>query len=257
MKAIIVAAGTGSRLRPYTDSVPKCMVNIVGRPMIERQLETLKTLGIDDVTIIGGYRSEVLESLGLDLVLNPRFDKTNMVSTLFCAEDRMRAGEDLLILYGDIVYEPRVLRKLVECEGDVCITADAQWERVWRLRMDDPLQDAESFRHDADMNVIELGRKPKGYEDIQAQYMGLIKVSGDAVERLIDTYRGMDRSATYDGKDFDNMYMTSFIQYLIDSGWQVKVALVENGWLEIDSVEDLETYERMHSEGTLDEFCRL
>lgn len=53
----------------------------------------------------------------------------------------------------------------------------------------------------------------------------------------------MDKSAIYDGKDYDNMYMTSLLQHLIDSGWHAQAALINNGWLEVDSVDDLRVYE--------------
>ena len=61
----------------------------------------------------------------------------------------------------------------------------------------------------------------------------------------------------YDGKDFDNMYMTSFLQLLIDSGWKAKAVLVNNGWLEIDSVDDLTQYETMAEQGDLDNFYKV
>ena len=72
--------------------------------------------------------------------------------------------------------------------------------------------------------------------------------------KLIDFYNGLDRSAVFDGKDFDNMYMTSFLQLLINAGWKAKAVEVSNGWLEVDSVEDLDHYERMAEAGSLDAF---
>jgi hypothetical protein len=77
------------------------------------------------------------------------------------------------------------------------------------------------------------------------------------VTKLAEFYCELDREATYDGKNFDNMYMTSFLQELIDSGWLVKAAFVRNGWLEVDAVSDLELYESMERAGTLSKLCRL
>ena len=71
-----------------------------------------------------------------------------------------------------------------------------------------------------------------------------------------EIYKQIDKSLHFRGQDFDNMYMTSFIQYLIDYGWQVKASLIKNGWLEVDTVEDLESYDQMSKE-TLDSYCRL
>ena len=66
----------------------------------------------------------------------------------------------------------------------------------------------------------------------------------------------MDRESIYDGQDFDNMYMTSFIQYLINSQWEVKATVIDNGWLEVDTIEDLKRYESL-SKGSLDSYCFL
>ncbi len=258
MTSIILAAGQGTRLRPYTDELPKCMVPLAGKPLLHHQMDTLAACGADsDMVVVGGYRSDRLDLRNAELITNPAYDSTNMVTTLFCARDRMRDGEDLLISYGDIVFEPGVLRALLDGDGGIRLAADRQWERLWSTRMDNPLDDAETFVMDASGTVIELGKKPGGYDEVQAQYMGLIFVRGDQVADFKHAYDELDRSATYDGKDFDNMYMTSFLQYLIDSGRGVHACLVDSGWLEVDTTDELEQFESMAGDGTLDEFCRL
>ena len=85
MKVIILAAGQGTRLRPLTDNCPKCMVEVNGKSIIERQLETMYACGIkeDDITVIAGYRNEVLQdrfrNTGIRFVVNNDFETTNMV----------------------------------------------------------------------------------------------------------------------------------------------------------------------------------
>ena len=87
--------------------------------------------------------------------------------------------------------------------------------------------------------------------------MGLIYVRGDHVGKLIKFYDSMDRSKIYGGKDFDNMYMTSFLQQLIDHEWHVQSCLVNNGWLEIDTAAELELYQQLHESGELKSYCYL
>ena len=77
------------------------------------------------------------------------------------------------------------------------------------------------------------------------------------MDELIEFYNQLDPSAIYDDKDFDNMYMTSFLQLLIDNGWKIKAVLVNNGWLEIDSINDLSKYEALAKEGKLDRFFKV
>lgn len=258
MRTLILAAGQGTRLRPYTEDRPKCMVALAGVPLLHRQMAAMRQCGITDgITVIGGYRSGDLDALGAGLVINPEYASTNMVRTLFCAQDQMVPGEDLVISYGDIIYEPGVFQSLLDCEAPVCLAADREWRRLWQLRMDEPLDDAETFRMNEKGLVIELGKKPESYDQVVAQYMGLIKVRADHVQAFKDAFLALDRSRLYDGKDFDNMYMTSFIQHLIDTGWPVKACLVSNGWLEVDTAEELEAYSEMAADGRLDSYCKL
>lgn len=258
MKVIILAAGQGTRLRPYTNDRPKCMVELGGVPLLHRQLTVLKQLGIqeEDIALVGGYLKECLDAPNVTLFYNEKFASTNMVSTLFCAESFMNPDDDLLICYGDIVYEPSVLKTLLETDGDLTLSADSQWKRLWALRMDDPLSDAETFKiHDG--RIIELGKKPKNYDEVQAQYMGLIRINAHKVQDFINFYHQLDKHATYDGKDFNNMYMTSLIQLIIDEGWKVRPALVNNRWLEVDSASELELYQRMFDSGSLSDYINL
>lgn len=257
MKAIILAAGQGTRLRPHTDDKPKCMVELAGKPLLHRQLEALRSVGIEQILLVGGYRADRLDAKGVELATNPRYAETNMVSTLFCAEDWMSPGEDLLIAYGDIVYEPRVVQSLIDVDAPIAISVDRQWQKLWESRMDDPLSDAETLKLADGDHIVELGKKPLSLDDIQGQYMGLIKVRGDSVQAFRDAWHRLDRKGVYDGKDFDNMFMTSFIQNLIDTGHDVRAAFTDNGWIEVDTVEDLAHYESMHREGTLQKFVRL
>lgn len=240
MKAIILAAGQGTRLRPLTNDRPKCLVELGSKPLLDHQLDVLRGAGINDITVVAGYREDQIKRAGLRKILNPRYAFTNMVYTLFCAHELMDGKEDLIISYGDIVYEPRVLQALLDCNAPVCLTIDREWRRYWELRMDNPLEDAESLKLADGDKIVELGRKTDSYDDIQGQYMGLIKVRADHVPLLPQVWERMDKSASYFGKDFDNMFMTSFLQHLIDIGWDVRAAFVDNGWLEIDAPEDLE-----------------
>lgn len=257
MKALILAAGQGTRLRPLTDDRPKCLVELAGKSLLERQATVLRRAGVQDLTVVSGYRADQIAARGFATRVNPRYASTNMVATLFSAEDLMVDGQDLLICYGDIVYEGRVLSSLLAVDAPVTVMIDRQWLRYWRLRLDDPLTDAETLKLGPGGRLRELGKKPRDYSEIEGQYMGLIKIRADHVAKFKQVYASMDRAATYDGKDFDNMYMTSFIQYLIDQGWDVRVAETDNGWLEVDSVSDLRRYEVMATDGSLAPFYQL
>jgi len=256
-RALILAAGQGTRLRPHTNDKPKCLVPLLGHSLLERQATVLRASGICDIHVAAGYRADQIERLGFSISINPDFASTNMAASLFSAQTFIEQPGDLVIAYGDILYQQDNLDKLLACDDEIALMIDRQWRRYWELRIDDPLQDAETLIMDGNGYVIELGKKPKDYSEIEGQYTGLIKIRANKIPAFIAFYRGLDRSAHYDGKDFDNMYMTSFLQALIDAGWKAKACLVDNGWLETDTVEDLALYETMAREGRLESLCRL
>ena len=257
MRAVILAAGRGTRLAPITNDRPKCLVELGGSSLLDHQIATLKSLKITDITVIAGYRAECLSERSLRIVLNPDYATSNMVYTLFCANDLMVDDTDLLIAYGDIVYEPHVLQALMSCTAPMCVIVDREWRRYWELRMTDPLSDAETLKIDSRGMIKTLGKKPHSYDEIQGQYIGLIKVRRDHVIRFRQLYDAMDPDSIYDGKSRKQMYMTSFIQHAIDSGWQVQSVPIANGWLEVDTYAELKLYRQMHADGTLAKFFRF
>lgn len=240
MKLLILAAGQGKRLMPLTDNKPKCMVEYNGRVIIDSIVDTAKYYGIKDIAIISGYKGEVLERYlkekNIIFYRNQKYSSTNMVSTLFCAKEFM--DDDLIITYSDIVYKQEVLKKIIESKDDFSLIIDRKWKELWLKRMDNPLDDAETLKI-KNGKIVEIGKKPRNYDDIQGQYVGLIKISKNILERVKHFYESLDKNTEYDGQNFENMYMTSFIQKIIDNLVSVKPIFIDGGWVEIDSVNDL------------------
>lgn len=236
VRAVILAAGRGTRLGALARDRPKVMVELAGDTLLAHQRRALAVAGITDVHIVLGHGADLVRShadaRGLTVWTNPDYATTNMVSTLACAQGALDGAADVLIAYGDIVYEPRVLAAIAAVDAEVTVAVDLAWRDYWSARMDDPLADAETLRMTDDGRLLEVGRRPSGYDDVEAQYMGLIRVRSDAVPRFAEVagrLAGMD----------PNTFMTTLLQRLIDDGWDVRVAPVSNGWLEIDGPEDL------------------
>ena len=250
MKAIILAAGEGKRLKPLTDNQPKCLVEFRGKPIIGYILEAMRQCGVHDVTVVTGYKSEVLqkylEKFSVKTMANHRYETTNMVETLFCAEPEMT--DDIIISYADIIYNEDILRKLILSKDNVSVIVDKNWKALWDRRMDNPLNDAETMKINPEGYITELGKRAISYDDIQGQYIGLLKIFKNVIGKIKDFYRDLDRKAVYDGKDFHNMFMTTFIQLIIDRLMPVKAIDIHGGWLEIDTLTDLRRYEEVTSE---------
>ena len=105
--------------------------------------------------------------------------------------------------------------------------------------MENPLDDAETMKLHQDLSITELGKRADSYDDIEGQYIGLIKISRRAISSVKNYYHSLDNNALYDGQSFDNMYMTSFLQLIINNLMPINAVLIEGGWLEVDSKDDL------------------
>lgn len=241
MKSVILAAGKGVRLRPLTDSVPKCMVRVNEKCIIDHILDTMAICNIDENVIVTGYKSEVLEDHLHDREVkfynNINFHNTNMVESLFCAEDEL--NDDIIISYSDIIYKKEVLNKLISAKDDFSCVVDHSWRQLWYQRMDDPLSDAETMKIDKNNFIYEIGNKANSFEDIESQYIGLIKINRNILPKVIEFYYSLRRDRLYDGRDFANMYMTTFIQLIIEHLLPVRAVVIHGGWLEIDCLDDL------------------
>lgn len=244
MKFILLAAGQGKRLRPYTDFVPKCMVKFNNKSIVDYILDTASNFNFDKTIIVNGYKKEVLEEhlkdKNITFYTNDNFENSNMLASLFYAENEF--DDDIIISYSDIVYNKNILDALIKSDAPISTIVDKDWKKLWELRMEDPLSDAESMRLDSNDNIIELGKKIKDISEVEGQYIGLIKISKDYLKKVSDFYHSLDKSKIYDGKDFDNMFMTSFIQLIIDKLSPVKAVYINSGWFEVDSTTDLEIY---------------
>ncbi len=233
MRAVILAAGRGRRMKGLTDDRPKCLIPFRGRTLLAWQLAALRGAGISDIGIVTGYRSDMLRGQGLAEFHNTRWTETQMVSSLACAEPWLRIG-NCIVSYSDIYYEPEAVRLLVESAADLAITYDPNWRALWERRFGDPLLDAETFRLRADGTLAEIGGKPGSVDEIEGQYMGLLRFTPrgwSEVARLRENMNATERDA---------MHMTGTLQRVIEAG-RVPVHAVPYGagWGEFDTDQDL------------------
>ena len=251
MKVIILAAGQGTRLRPFTDEVPKCMVKLNSKCLIERQLESIKACGVSeqDIYILTGYKEEKLHELfkGTDIkfISNQEYENTNMVYTLMCAEELFEKEDDIIVAYGDIIYTPQVFQSILNSKEELSVIVDNGWFDYWSKRCEDPLSDAETLMKDSDGYLTEIGQKTDDINRVQAQYIGLMRYQGNGVKKVLDICKeakkrsenGLELWRT--NRTYFKMYMTDMLQGLIDEGNKLKAVEINRGWYEVDCEIDL------------------
>lgn len=255
MKVIILAAGQGTRLRPMTDDRPKCMVEVNDKSILDRQLDVMHACGINnaDITIVAGYRGDVLQKKFADtevnIIINEEYETTNMVCSLMCARQVMERQEDILISYGDIIYNVTVLQKILNTEEASAVVVDDGWYSYWSKRCENPLDDAETLMYDKEDYLVEIGQKTTELSKVQSQYIGLMRFRGAGLRAMLDLAREAD-VRTQKGialwrtdRTYQKMYMTDLLQGLIDVGNKLKAIHIERGWFEIDDCDDLRIVE--------------
>lgn len=237
MKAIILAAGRGSRMKDLTDERPKCLVKLRGKVLLDWQLEALREAGISEMAIVTGYKRELLSNRGLAEFHNPRWAETNMVSSLACANEWLLV-EPCIVSYSDIFYETSAVELLIASAASVAITYDPHWLKLWEKRFGDPLLDAETFRVNSDSTLAEIGNKPKSVQEVQGQYMGLLRFTPDGWNEMLRIRTDLSSA------ECDRMHMTGTLQRVIEAGRiAIEAIPYELSWGEVDSAGDLVAYQ--------------
>ncbi len=243
MKAIILAAGQGTRLKKYTENLPKGMLSFAGKTIIERQIETFRKCGINDISIVKGYAAEKITYDGVKYYINENYVNTNMVESLLTAKTEF--DDDIIISYSDILFEENMLKEMRDTDGDFLVAVDENWKEYWKLRYGTVDYDTESLSINSNDVITELGLENPRVESISARYIGLLKFSreglSDIVEMMDNAYKGYwDKPWQQSGKIVQKAYMTDLLNALIESGKKVKAVRFNNGWVEFDTNEDYE-----------------
>ncbi len=253
----ILAAGRGSRLGPHTDHTPKCLLPFAGRPLLDWQRAAFAANGITDLGVVRGYLGSHFTDRGMWSCENPRWADTNMVCTLLCARERLEAGGDVIVSYGDIIFEPKVVAALLDAPGDIVTVIDHGWLELWRARNDDPLADAETLKIGPSGRLTDIGRPAERLEEIEAQYIGLTYFSAAGMRAFLDFHDAASPAEAWlMGRSLETCYMTDILRGLIGAGHAVQAAPITGGWLEFDTVSDLEMYNRLLRDGGLGRFFK-
>ena len=253
MKAIILAAGSGTRMGRYTDNLPKGMLAFNGKPLLQWQIETLRDAGLTDIVVVTGYAKDKIEFEGIHTFHNADYATTNMVESLLCA--RSVLDDDVLVCYADILYTEQLVKEMMTADGQVIVGVDSAWKEYWRFRYGSTEIDLESLTVKGD-KILEIGRPTETSEGLNNRYIGLIrfnKTIWPKVLELYDTKKSRQETWSQSGKSFQQGYMTDLLNELIQTGITIRPCITARQWLEFDTVEDYEKSVDALKTGTLKE----
>ena len=247
MKAIFIAAGEGLRLENITKDLPKPLVDVNGKSIIERQISLLRKNNVNDIVVTTGYKKEKFTFKNIEYVHNPNFREQEQTGSLMVA--RSKIVGDILIMFGDILFDEIILQQMLDSKGDIVIAVDKNWEKSYEERHDNPKSEADKVLIKDD-KVIQISAKNIEVNDDNdvGELLGLIKLSMKGSKILIDQYEKLENSHIgkfHDAVSFKKAKFVDMLQELLSSGITITPVSIKGKWCEIDTKHDLEIAKKM------------
>jgi phosphoenolpyruvate phosphomutase len=257
MKVIIIAAGMGSRLKDMTKYLPKPLLEIEnGKSIIEREIETLHDVGLDDIVIIRGYQKDKFVIPNVKYYDNDVYTENNILESLFCAEEAMEDG--FICTYADSVFSKDIFQRILNAPGDICLGVEPNWRKRYEKRNEHPTDEAELVKIE-EGKIVSISKfcNPDVYD---GEFIGVAKFTKKGAEILRKNYHRARESKScrfaegqrfHDAVSIRKAYITDMIQELIERGYSIHPVTVNHGWVEIDTQQDYEYAQDLIKKGEL------
>ena len=239
-KAIIIAAGKGMRLRPFTHYLPKSLLNIGKKTIIDTQIENYNFFKIKNISIIVGYKKEEFKLNNINYFYNSNYQKNNILQSLFYAKKNINGN--CIISYSDIIFHKSVIKKIINLDKPISIVIDIDWKKNYIGRVYHPLNEAEKVQFDSKNIIKKIGKNLKTFNS-KAEFIGMLKLNETGCNIFKKYYsiakKKYKNKKFYNAKNFEQAYLTDFLNYLIDNNIEINCVKIQSKWMEIDTVEDL------------------
>lgn len=249
MKAIIIAAGPSKRLRPLTDDKPKCMLKIKGKPIIQNIINLFRNNGVNDVSIIRGYKKEKINFPNVTYFENDNFWDNNILHSLITAreklEEAIRTNEDIIVSYSDIWYEDSVVKKLLGSKKAISTIVDIDWEEYYDGRTHHPISEAENVIIGNNNKILKIGKNIylNTSEEKHGEFIGLWKFTPEGAKMFLNHFDKLNfdlnkKDPFQNAREWQKSYITDIFQDMIDKGIDIHCVLIKKNWIEFDTVQD-------------------
>ena len=239
-KSLIVAAGLGSRLKGLTENIPKCMLDFGGKTLLERQLSSYKKCGIEDISLVRGFKKNKINYKGIKYYDNNDYKSNNILNSIFYAEEAI--NDNIIISYSDILFEPFVVQRVLDSDHDISVVVDIDWKTYYIDRKEHPLTEAENVIFNSNNEVIKIGKIATEKEEVHGEFIGMIKLNHKGCKIFKENFHRVKKffwnKPFQRATIFQKAYLTDMIQELVDIGIKVHCVVIKRGWKEIDTVED-------------------
>jgi len=237
VKGIILAAGVSSRLRPLTNTTPKCLLELDGKTILERTLNNLISNGIEGIVMVTGYLEHMIRSfvaekfphLKVQFISNKDYESNNNIYSLWMTKDYV-LGDDIILLDSDIVFDKHIIRSLLTSGYENCLAIDTRIELG---------EEEIKVKADANNRIIAISKEVSPKEAL-GESIGIEKFSSALLHKL---FAVLNRKILNE-KNVNQFYESAF-QEVIDSGSEIyAVDVSQYRCIEIDTFEDIEVAKR-------------
>jgi phosphoenolpyruvate phosphomutase len=243
-RAVILAAGFEPQLMPLIQDRPKTMLEVRGKTILERQVGALAHCGVRDVVVVRGYEKARIALPGLRFVDNDRYAETGELYSLFCAAEELNGP--FVLLYGDIIFEPAILVKLLQTRADVAVVVDRAFHDAWRAGVtlpsgpldlvvtETPPNGRRFIAPEGGSRVLRIGPEVPP-EEAHGEFIGLALFSATGAAALRAAHAELQRKRA---EGLERATVPHMLQAMIERGQAVIAVDIHKGWMEIDSIDD-------------------
>lgn len=235
VSAVILAASRGPEFGDLTKDIPKAMVKIDGKPILDHMRGALLSCGVKNITIVAGYESDKVIIENTNVIKNERWEETGNVISLQMAEENLKGTT--IISNGDLIYESSILNQLLETPGDIVLLGDCSGilkKRNFNFWLKGSVPHSEKYGSTdyCALEDITLGEK----EDSNCQWISLVKVSKKGAQIMKDNFKEFFEVSS------EEAMIGDFLHFLHSKGTEITVRYVRGKWFDLDSKEDLDSF---------------
>jgi phosphoenolpyruvate phosphomutase len=237
LQSIVLAASRGDELEKLTQSRPKVMLPISGKPLLRRLVDEFKKQNINDTTVVAGYRADAIDVPGVKVTVNDNYATTGELASLACAEADF--SDNMVVMYGDLLFRSYILRDLLEYDGEVVTVVDSSPmaaspsgspDYAWCSAPDDRAV------IDRDVTLRHVGKDRQGGPgNCDGRWIGMLRVRGEGRQWLTDALAALKQRP-----DYHALGLPRVLEHLIAQGRPVRVVYIRGHWLDVNSLEDLD-----------------
>ena len=244
MKALIIAAGYGTRLGNLTKKMPKSLIDINGKSILKRQMELLQSNGVTEIIIVTGPNHEKFLEKKLIYVKDNFYENHEQLGSLM--EARNFFNDELLILFSDVLFDNQVISKIINSENNFNIAVDSDWRKKYIGRTEHPISQADLVLIKNNL-VFKIMKNLTPLNNFKiSEFIGIIKLSQKASKKFLNHYTNLEKSENKT-EIIKKWYLTNMLQDLIDNNNIINPVEIDGNWCEIDTVQDLERARKLFS----------